>query len=138
MADQIRDHVRRARRDPSREHLRELWRAVFLLKAWYFVPARREEGPNRPMVVELDGEPWLPAFTNIRRYRDVAEDIGRTRGDELHYLALSPREAMEQIDRYSNLLEGVIFNLRTDVVFRGPTAALVQCADQFDVWSAPH
>lgn len=136
MADEIRDHVARARRDPSREHIEALWRAVFLLKAWYVVPALEEEGPNRPLVLELEGDPWLPAFTNIRRFRDFATDLDRG-GDRLHYLALSPGEAMERIDRRSDVLTGIVFNPRTDIAFRGPVETLSACADRFDVWSAP-
>jgi len=131
---EIRDYIRRAKREPTREYLEEMWRAMFTLKAWYFLPAREEEGPNRPMVLELDGAPWLPVFTNVRRYRSFAEAVGYLdEGDSTHALMLDPGESLEQIREVEAAVEGVCFNPGSEVAVRAPVEALVEYARHFGI-----
>lgn len=134
MPTEIREYVRRAKADPTTDNIEALWRAVFLLKGWYFVPAERKEGPNRPMVTMLDGEPWLPAFTNVRRYRDFGEDIDRVDDEgEMHLLVLDPGASMEKILDVRDAIRGVVFNPGSSVTFRAPVEALEAYAEHFDV-----
>lgn len=139
MAHEVSDYVEQAKKNPSTENLEAMWRSVFLLKAWYFLPARSEEGPNRPMVLQLeggDGEPgaWLPVFTNVRRYRAFADVAGRVDGEgEMHALMLDPGEAVAKILEFRAAIEGVIFNPGEADTFRAPVEALEEYAEHFDV-----
>jgi len=131
---EIRDYIERAHEDPSTEHIEALWRAVFTLKAWYFVPADDREGPTRPMVTMLGGEPWIPAFTGVRTYRAFVEATGRGgEGDELHGLLLDPGEAMQRITEVREAVTGVVFNPGTAIAFRAPVDALEEYALHFDI-----
>ncbi|MFW5968681.1 MAG: SseB family protein [Persicimonas sp.] len=134
MAGQIRDYVKRARREPSTENLEALWRAVFLLKGWYFLPAAEREGPNHPAVMVVEGEPWLVAFTNVRRLEEFARGLGRVDDDEtLHLLVLDPLESMQKILEVRDSIHGVVFNPDSPSTFRAPVDALEGYADHFDV-----
>lgn len=130
----IRESIRRAKREPTTEHLEEMWRDVFLLKAWYFLPAEETEGPNRPMVAELDGESWLPAFTDVRHYRAFAGRVGlRTEDGETHGLLLDPGESMDRIVEVRDVIRGVVFNPGSDEAIRAPVDALEEYARHFEV-----
>lgn len=131
---EIREYIRRAQREPTREHLEEMWRAMFTLKAWYFLPARDEEGPNRPLVLELEGAPWLAVFTNVRRYRDFAESVGRVDEEgSVHALMLDPGESVERIRGIGEAVEGVCFNPGSEIAVRAPVEAVVDYARHFDI-----
>lgn len=131
---EIREYVVQAKRDPSRENLEELWRAVFLLKAWYFVPVSDEEGPTRPMVTRLEERYWIPAFTDVRNYRTFVEGSDQLESaEELHALLLDPGESMEQILKVRDAIAGVVFNPASDYTFRAPVEALEGYAEHFDV-----
>ncbi len=131
---EIRDYVLQAKREPSREHLEELWRAVFMLKAWYFVPAAEDEGPTRPMVTVLEGDCWIPTFTDVRNYRgfvDHSEQLAS--GRELHALLLDPGESLQRILQVREAVDGVVFNPGSAFEFRAPVGALEEYAEHFDV-----
>lgn len=130
----IHESIRAAKREPSTENLEEMWRAIFTLKAWYFLPAAEEEGPNRPMVAELDGEPWLPIFTDVRHYRSFAEGAGRRVDDgEMHALLLDPGESMERIAGVGDAVRGVVFNPASREAVRAPLEALDEYARHFEI-----
>ncbi len=134
MPTEIREYVQRAKAEPTTEHIEELWRAVFLLKGWYFIPAENREGPNRPMVTMMEGEPWLPAFTNVRRYRDFGQHAGRVDDDgEMHLLVLDPGESMEKLLEVRDAVRGIVFNPGSAVTFSAPVEALEEYAEHFDV-----
>lgn len=131
---EIRDYVQQAHEEPSTENIEALWRAVFTLKAWYFVPASDEEGPTRPMVTVLDGQHWMPAFTGVRTYRAFVEETGRASDDgELHGLLLDPGEAMQRIVEVREAVTGVVFNPGTSITFRAPVDALEEYALHFEI-----
>lgn len=131
---QIRDYVQQAQRDPSRENIEAMWRAVYMLKAWYFVPSEPEGGPTRPMVTTIEGQAWLPAFTNVRRFRDFADSTGRVgESGELEALILDPGESMERIVEVADAIAGVVFNPGSEIAFRAPVDALESYAGHFDL-----
>jgi hypothetical protein len=134
MASEIRDFVARAKADPTTENIQALWQAMFLLKGWYFLPAENREGPNRPTVMVVDGEPWLVAFTNVRRLEAFAKTTGRAAGSgEVFLLVLDPLESMQKILSVRDQVRGVVFNPDSPATFRAPVDALVQYADHFGV-----
>ena len=131
---ELRDYVAQAKREPTRQHIEAMWRAVFMLKAWYFLPAADEEGPNRPMVAEIDGQPWLPVFTNVRRYREFAASHARVDGEgNIHSLMLDPGESTRQIVEADDRIAGVVFNPGSEETFRTPVEALVAYAKHFEI-----
>lgn len=130
----IEDHVARARQSPTTANLEDLWRAVFFLKAWYFLPGRDDEGPAYPTVSMVDGKPWVLAFSNVRRLQDFAESVDRLGDDgSVPLLVLDPRESMSQLQDVAHAVEGVIFNMGSDATFRAPLQALEAYARQFKV-----
>ena len=134
MGHQLVDLIERAKAEPTREHLEEMWRAVFLRKAWYLVPAREEIGPNRPMVLSTDSGYWLPVFTNVRHYRAFAAEAGRASDDgEMHGLMLDPGSAVSRILEIDDALDGIVFDPGTAHPFRAPLDALTAYAEEFDV-----
>lgn len=129
MARQIRDYVRRAREEPTTEHIQALWRAVFLLKGWYFLPAAGGEGPEHPSVMLVEGQPWLVAFTNVRRLEAFARAQGREASDGgVPLLVLDPLVSMENIREAAEAVVGVVFNPGSPEGFRAPVEALVEYA----------
>lgn len=132
MALEIRDYVARAKADPTTENIQALWQAMFLLKGWYFLPAENRNGPNRPTVMLVDAEPWLVAFTNVRRLKDFARTTGRAEpSGEVFLMVLDPRESMEQILDVREQVRGVVFNPDSPATFRAPVDALQQYAEHF-------
>ncbi|RAL20457.1 hypothetical protein DL240_16770 [Lujinxingia litoralis] len=122
---EIRDYVARARREPTTENIEALWRAVFLLKGWYFLPSTRQEGPATPMVTMLGEEAWLLAFTNVRRIKEFSRQVGMAAPDgTVQLLVLDPRESMERLVAVEDRVEGVVFNIGSDETFRAPVAAV--------------
>lgn len=135
MPTELHEYIARAKRDPSTEHLRAMWQRIFMLKGWYFLPAEDREGPNRPAVLQLGGEPWLPICTDVRRLQALAERVGRVDEEgDVNLLVMDPRESMQRIAEVGEALEGVVFNPGTEVAVRIPVEALEQCADEFNVW----
>ncbi len=131
---EIRHYVQRARREPTTENIQQMWRAVFLLKGWYFLPSRSDEGPAFPTATTIDGEPWLLAFTNVRRLEDTAEATDRLADDgSLPLLVLDPKESMERIIEVADAIAGVVFNIDSPASFRAPVQALRAYADHFGV-----
>lgn len=131
---EIRDYVQRARQRPTTEHIEAMWRAVFLLKGWYFLPSTNDEGPAFPTVTSVDGQPWLLAFTNVRRLQEFARVAGRGDDDgSVPLLVLDPAESMERILEVEDQVAGVIFNIDSQATFRAPTDALVAYARHFEV-----
>jgi hypothetical protein len=134
MALEIRDYVARAKSEPSTENIQNLWRAVFLLKGWYFLPAESREGSDRPSVMLIDDEPWLICFTNIRRLKAFARSTGQAApSGEVFLLVLDPQQSMSQIREVSERVRGVVFNPDSPAAFRAPVDALLQYADHFGV-----
>ncbi len=133
-ARQIRDYVADARRDPSTENIQALWRSVFMLKGWYFLPSRSDEGPAYPTVSTIEGRPWLLAFTDVRRIKAFAKKTGRLADDgTVPLLVLDPLESMQRILEVRQSIDGVIFNLDSDATFRAPVDALEAYARHFGV-----
>ena len=131
---EIRDYVAQAQADPSTENIEALWRAVFMLQAWYFLPSDNEEGPAYPTVSEIDGKPWLLAFTNVRRIKQFARQAGRDNPDgSVPMLVLNPGESMRKILAVKEAIEGVVFNIDSPATFRAPVEALEGYAQHFDV-----
>ena len=129
---QIREYIEQAQREPTTEHIEAMWRAVFMLKAWYFLPATDEEGPTRPMVTELEGRHWIPAFTDVRTYRAFVDRQGSD-DEEMRALLLDPGESMERIVEVREAIAGVVFNPRSPIAFRAPVDALESYALHFDI-----
>jgi hypothetical protein len=137
MATELHEYISQAKQDPSRQNLREMWRRMFMLKGWYFLPAEDREGPNRPAVLQFDDGAWLPICTDVRRLRALADRAGRLSEDgEMNILVMDPRESMGRITEVSQALEGVVFNPGTQASVRAPVAALEEFADEFDVWGS--
>ena len=131
---EIRDYVARARQNPTTDNIESLWRAVFLLKGWYFLPSRDDEGPAFPTATTVDGRPWLLAFTNVRRLEDFARTTGRIGADgSIPLLVLDPKESMERITEAAGAIDGVIFNIDSPSTFRAPIDALRAYAEHFGV-----
>lgn len=134
MALEIRDYVARAKADPSTAHIQDLWRAVFLLKGWYFLPAESRAGCERPSVMLVDEQAWLVCFTNIRRLKAFSRATGRAAPDgEFYLLVVDPRQAMLQILGLADRIHGVIFNPDSPASFRAPVHALREYAEHFGV-----
>lgn len=131
---EIRDFVAQAKRDPRRENIEALWRAVFLLQAWYFLPSRDDEGPAFPTVSFIDGQSWLLAFSNVRRLEDFARAVGRDAEDgSVPLLVLDPKASMQRILAVRDDIAGVIFNVDSPATFRAPVDALEAYAQHFKV-----
>jgi hypothetical protein len=131
---EIRDFVARAKAEPSTENIEALWRAMFLLKGWYFLPAQQREGPSHPTVMLIDDRPWLVAFSNVRRLKAFAQSAGRVADDgEVLLLVLDPLESMEHIVEVADSVDGVVFNPGSEQTFRAPVQALVDYARHFGV-----
>lgn len=128
---EIRDRVENARRDPSDANIEALWRAVFLLRVWYLIPAKPGEPESFPLVTVVDDEPWLMAFTNFRRLRDVERQIGR--GGDSKMLMMDPDAAMRQIIAVKQYVRGVVFNPNSDETFRCGVDELVLYAKHFGI-----
>ena len=128
---EIKDHIARAQSDPTDANIEALWRAVFQLQVWYFLPSD-VDGPSTPMVLVIDDRPWLVAFTNFRRLRDFLreQDLLGGRAD-VPMLLLNPKESMQKIRENVEHIEGVVFNPRTEERFRAPAGALDQFAAYF-------
>lgn len=117
-----------ARDTPTTENLERMWRAVFALPAWYFVPAQ-SEGPTTPVALQVDGGWWLPVFTHFRALNEFArQNELRTDQGEVPLLALPPRQALEHWREVSANLEGVLFNASTKWTFRAPREAFDEIA----------
>jgi hypothetical protein len=126
---EIRDLVDLARQQPTDANIEALWKAVFLLRAWYLMPARPEDPNSYPLVTLVDGQAWLLAFTNFRRLRDMQRSIGRAGDSKM--LMLDPGQAMDQILSVRKHIRGVIFNPESDESFRCEVDALEAYARHF-------
>lgn len=134
MALEIRDYVARAKAEPTTENIEQLWRQVFLLKGWYFLPAESRQGCERPAVMLLDEEPWLVCFTNIRRLKDFTRRTGRAAPNgDFFLLVLDPFRSMQQIAAIADRIRGVVFNPDSPGTFRAPIDALQDYARHFGV-----
>lgn len=119
---EIRDLVDVARRQPTDANIEALWRAVFLLRVWYLIPAKPSDPDSYPLVTVLEGQAWLLAFTNFRRLRDFERSLGR--GGDSKMLVLDPVSALRQIASVRKHIAGVVFNPESDETFRCDVAAL--------------
>lgn len=132
MGIEIKDYVARAKAEPTTERLQEMWRAVFLLQGWYFLPAQRQDGPAFPTILELNKEPWVIIFTNVRELKHFARTQGRAHPDgSVPLLVLNPLESMRKILAVKHTLQGAIFNPDSDATFRAPMEALEAYARHF-------
>ncbi len=130
-AREIRDYVQIARQEPTTEHLEALWRAVFLLKGWYFLPAHADT-ETFPMVSLIDDEPWLLGFTNVRRLQEFARAHRRVNPDgSIPLLVLDPLDSINHLQEVQDHVTGVLFNIGSDETFRAPTGALLDYARHF-------
>ncbi len=128
---EISDKIRAAQADPSTEELETMWRAVFALPAWYFLPAVAE-GPSTPLVARIDEGDWVLGFTHLRALNAFAAAQGmRTEEGEVPMLPLSPREAWEKLEEVADHVDGLWFNAGTDLSFRAPNVALAEFASRF-------
>lgn len=133
-AKEIREYVARAKGEPTTENIEALWGAVFMLKGWYFLPGRSDEGPAYPTVSVVEGQPWVLAFTNVRRLQEFARSQGRGGEDgSVNLLVLDPLESMEKILEVRAQIAGVIFNIDSGATFRAPVEALEAYARHFGV-----
>ncbi len=131
---EIRDLVALARENPTEASVHDLWQAVFRLQAWYFLPVEDVEGPSNPAMTEVDGAPWLIAFSNFRRLRDFSRLIGRIAAEdsEMNMLILNPLQSMTRF-RTESEIAGVIFNPQSDETFRATREAFLAYADYFGI-----
>ncbi len=129
---EIRDLIATARQTPTEIHIEALWKAVFLLGAWYFLPASETPGPTSPMVVMHDDGAWLLAFTNFRRLSKFESTVGRRLPNgNINMLVLDPLMSMRLIVEHADHITGVIFNPDSEETFRAPTSALIAFAKHF-------
>jgi len=126
---EIRELVALSRQSPTEANIEALWRAVFLSRAWYLLPARPDDPASFPLVVMRDDQPWLVAFTHFRRLRDLDRMLGH-HGDS-KMLMLDPSEALAQITAVKDHIRGVIFNIESDEMFRCETDAFIAYASHF-------
>ena len=134
VAKEIKEYVAQARALPSTEHLEAMWRAVFLLQGWYFLPSQSQEGPAYPTVSLIDDQPWVLIFTNVRELKTFARSQGRAAPDgSVPLLVLDPLESMEQILANKAHLTGALFNPGSEATFRAPLQALEDYARHFGV-----
>lgn len=134
MAREVQDYVAQAKQEPTTENLEALWRAVFLLQGWYFLPSRSGDGPAFPTVIMVDEKPWVLVFTNVRRLKAFARAAGRVNPDgSTPMLVLDPGSATDQILAQSQQLGGAIFNPDAEDTFRAPIQALEAYAHHFGV-----
>ncbi len=123
----------RARAEPTTENLQAMWQAVFVQRAWYFIPA--SAGATHPMVAEIDGGVWLPIFTDFRKLDVFGQANGlRDSAGEIPMLVLAPPVAMRKVQEFAEHLDGVVFNPGSEITFRAPVSALEQFADHFGVF----
>lgn len=126
----IASKIRQARTDPSTDNLETMWEGVLRLPAWYFLPASLND-ETTPLVAELDDGRWLVAFTHFRALNEFTRVRGmRSDTGEVPMLALSPSAAIAHIEGIAPHIAGVAFNLGGELVFRAPTAALMQFAER--------
>lgn len=134
MAREIQDYVAQAKEEPTTANLEALWRAVFLLQGWYFLPSRSGDGPAFPTVIMVDGAPWVLVFTNVRRLKAFARAADRVNPDgSTPMLVLDPGSATDQILAHRGELAGAIFNPDAEDSFRAPIEALEAYAHHFGV-----
>lgn len=128
----IKDYVALARQEPTTENLEALWRSVFMLKAWYFMPASDQEGPSYPSVANIDGKNWLLAFTNHRRIKEFAKSTDRLNAKgEVLLLVLDPQVSVDRAREVRDHVEGVIFNIDSEEMFRTTIEGLMGFARHF-------
>jgi hypothetical protein len=128
---EISETIRAAQADPTSERLEAMWRAVFGLPAWYFLPAETD-GPTTPLVARIDDGDWVLAFTHVRPLNTFAAQRGlRSPDGELPLLPLSPREAYGKLEEVADHVDGLWFNPATEFSFRAPNAALEEFARRF-------
>jgi hypothetical protein len=101
------------RSDGSRESMDRLWRAVYALKQWHFVP-RGEMEPNtiRAFVGEVDGKPYVFAFTDDRRAHAFAvRQKLQTSEGAFGILSMQTRAAVNYVHRLGEQgVFGILFN----------------------------
>jgi hypothetical protein len=129
---EIRDLIATARQSPTEQNIEALWRAVFMLGAWYFLPASSTPGPTSPMVIMQEDGAWLLAFTNFRKLSQFESTVGRRLPNgNINMLVLDPLKSMRLIVEHAEHIQGVLFNPDSDETFRVPTNALVEFAKYF-------
>ena len=129
---EIRDLIASTRQDPTTQNIEALWKAVFLLGAWYFLPASPTPGPTSPMVVVHDDGPWLLVFSNFRQLSQFESTVGRRLPNgNINMLVLDPLMSMRLIVEHAEHIKGVIFNPDSDETIRAPTEALIAYAKHF-------
>lgn len=134
MTTKVERLIKGARQEPSRDNLIEMWRHLFFLKAWYFMPNRTTEGPAEPVLIDGHDGNILPAFTSVRRLRDFCEATGRTNEtDDVPLLGLSPLEAVDNTRQHREAIDTVVFNPDTEISVSCPTEALIKYADYFNL-----
>ena len=123
--------IRTAREEPTSENIETMWRHVFAIPAWYFLPSQLD-GPATPLVAQVDGGNWLVAFTHFRALNEFARERGmRSDQGEVPMLALSPAESCVRVREVAPHIDGVVFNLGSDLAFRAPPEALAEFASRF-------
>lgn len=88
-----------------------LWKAVYDLERWWFMPTGDRADP-RPFCGVLDGKPYLMAFTTGDRARDFA--IAQGRGDDdggASAIAMPPKGVVEMAPSYEEQgVFGIVFD----------------------------
>lgn len=129
---EIQDLIIEARTNPTTPNIEALWRAVFFLGAWYFLPAKKSVGASTPMVIEHEDGAWLLCFTNFRTLSAFEATTDQLLPDgQVNMLVLDPLESCRLISKHSEHIRGVIFNPSSDQTFRAPTSALLAYANHF-------
>lgn len=121
----------KARDVPTTENIEAMWARIFAIPAWYLLPSVLE-GEATPLIAQVDGGQWLPAFTHFRTLNEFTRERNmRASNGEIPMLALSPRKVCEQVAELDQHLDGVVFNLGSDLAIRTPLVALGQFAEKF-------
>lgn len=128
---EVAEAIRLARDEPTFENLEAMWRHVLRLPAWYLLPAALE-AETTPLVAQLDDGDWILAFTHFRALNTFARERNmRSDNGDIPMLAVPPLDAVERISQLADHIDGILFNLGTDLAFRAPPNALTEFARRF-------
>jgi hypothetical protein len=110
------DELAHAARDAGVEDIATqtaLWKAVFSLERWFFIPRGDMDAMAdvQPLAVVVDEQPMLLAFTSPERARQSAITLGLTDEEAAHVLAVPSEGMVESAEGYSKVgLQGVLFD----------------------------
>lgn len=129
---ELRDLIKTAKSEPTTANIEAMWKAVYLLGAWYFAPGKRTPGATTPMVAQEEDGAWLLAFTNFRQLSRFEREHDLLLPDgNLNMLVLDPLKSTRLVQEHASHIVGVVFNPQSDETFRAPVDALVAYARHF-------